>query len=194
MQFNCGKGKREMHNLMKKLVIAGIAATLALGVLTACTKTTENIGTGGASAAEEELSRDDGAEDKEVEASEADNTAVGDTGAGGAPSGETELMGLIESIPEDSDDSFIVAKLVTQEVNGVDLLGTDPDDTKVTVVYSTDTKFVKQTIKNGGEDTEEREGSAADLSENFTVEMKGSYHEENVFFATEIRVVEVILE
>lgn len=187
-----------MHNLKKKLVITGIAAALALGVLTACTKTTENSGTGEASAAEEELPQDDGAEDKEVEASEADNTAAGDAGAdgaaGSAPSGETELMGLIESIPEDSDDSFIVAKLVTQEVNGVDLLGTDPDDTKVTVVYSTDTKFVKQTIKNGGEDTEEREGSAADLSENFTVEMKGSYHEENVFFATEIRIVEVILE
>ena len=42
---------------------------------------------------------------------------------------------------------------------------------------------------------EETEGSAADLKKDFTVEMKGSYsdEEQNVFFATDVKIVEVVL-
>ena len=38
-----------------------------------------------------------------------------------------------------------------------------------------------------------KEGSAADLQEGFTVEARGSYGGDNVFFATDVKIVEVIL-
>lgn len=192
-----------MGKFLKKIVITGVMASLALGALTACTKTAESSNDGESSAMAEEMPQDGGA--GEAKASDAQDAGTKDdkdaqsagaeAGTGEASSGETELMGVIEEIPEDSDDSFIIAKLVTEELNGLDLVGTDPDDTKITVVYSMDTKFTKQTIKNGGEDVKEAEGSAADLKKEFTVEMKGSYHEgeENVFFATDVTIVEVVL-
>lgn len=193
-----------MGKFLKKIIITGVMASLALGALTACTKTAESSNGGESSAMAEEMPKDGGAgEAKASDAQDADTKddkdaqgAGAEAGTGEASSGETELMGVIEEIPEDSDDSFIIAKLVTEEVNGLDLVGTDPDDTKITVVYSMDTKFTKQTIKNGGEDVKEAEGSAADLKVDFTVDMKGNYseEEENVFFATDVTIVEVVLD
>ncbi len=72
-------------------------------------------------------------------------------------------------------------------------MGTDPDGTKITIVYSDETNFVKRTVQDGGDSTEEKEGSAADLQEGFTVEARGSYGGDNVFFATDVKIVEVIL-
>lgn len=173
-----------MSHFIKKLIITGIAAVTALGVLTACTKTVESSNNGESAVAEEETPA---AEDETAQDAKTDSgTGEGDV------SGETELMGMIEEIPEDSDDSFIIAKLVTEQMDGVDIISTDADDTKITVVYSIDTKFTKRTIKNGGEDVKEEEGSAADLKENFTVEMKGSYYKEDVFFVTDVKIVEVV--
>ena len=186
-----------MSHFIKKLIITGIAAVTALGVLTACTKMEESSENGESAAAEEGIPPAEGAEDKEAPAAEDEAAQDAQTDSGtdeGDVSGEAELMGLIEEVPEDSDDSFIIAKLVTEQIDEVDFIGTDQDDTKITVVYSIDTKFTKRTIKNGGEDVKEEEGSAADLKENFTVEMKGSYYEENVFFAADVEIVEVVTE
>lgn len=185
-----------MLNLKKKLVITGVMAILALGMLTACTKTNESVNDGNISAEGEDLpeaENSNSGDTENAESADVQNTGAED-GAGEASSGETELMGMIEEVPEDSDDSFIIAKLVTEEVNGVDLIGTDENDTKITVVYSDETNFIKQTIQSGSEEVEEKEGSAADLKENCTVEMKGSYYEgaENVFFATDVKIVEVV--
>lgn len=188
-----------MGKFLKKIIITGVMTVLALGALTACMKTEESSNNGESSAMAEDMPQAEGSEEanseetEEAKAADAQG-ADAEAGTGEASSGETELMGMIEEIPKDSDDSFIIAKLVTEEVNGLDLVGTDPDDTKITVVHSMDTKFTKQTLKSGGEDVKEEEGSAADLKENFTVEMKGSYseEEENVFFATEVKIVEVI--
>lgn len=200
-----------MGKFLEKIIITGVMTVLALGALTACMKTEESSNNGESSAMAEEMPQAEDAEEaksgetEEAKAADAQGADTkngkdaqekdgGKAGTGEASSGETELMGMIEEIPKDSDDSFIIAKLVTEEVNGLYLVGTDPDDTKITVVYSMDTKFTKQTLKSGGEDVKEEEGSAADLKENFTVEMKGSYseEEENVFFATEVKIVEVI--
>lgn len=63
---------------------------------------------------------------------------------------------------------------------------------KITIAYDENTKFVKQVIRDGGASHEEREGSAADLKKGFTAEMNGSY-EGDVFHATDILIVEVIL-
>lgn len=155
-----------MRNTTKRWIIAGVAVVTALGVLTACTKVTEK--------------KEDAEETEELPP--ADET----------PAGETELEGRIEEIPEDSDDSFLIAKLVKEEAGDMTEIGDDPDGTKITVVYSMDTKFVKQTWGSGKEDREEAEGSAADLRKDLLVEMTGSYYDEKTFFATEIRVVEIV--
>ncbi len=185
-----------MHYFMRKLTITGIMAILALGVLTACTKTTENVSEGNISAEGEDLpdtENTEGGNAENVEDEEGEDIRANDD-AGDASSGETELMGMIENVPPDSDDTFIIAKLVVEEVDGMDLVSTDENDTKVTVVYSDETTFIKRTVQSGGENAEEKEGSAADLKENFTVEMKGSYGGENMFFATEVKIVEVVSE
>ena len=185
-----------MHYFMRKLTITGIMAILALGVLTACTKTTENVSEGNISAEGEDLpdtENTEGGNPENAEDEEGEDIRANDD-AGDASSGETELMGMIENVPPDSDDTFIIAKLVVEEVDGMDLVSTDENDTKVTVVYSDETTFIKRTVQSGGENAEEKEGSAADLKENFTVEMKGSYGGENMFFATEVKIVEVVSE
>lgn len=182
-----------MRSITKKWIIAGAAAVIALGVLTACTKTVEK--TEDAEAAEELPQQEDadGGEAQTAEGGSAQNTE--DSGGAAVAGEETELNGRIEEVPEDSDDSFIITRLVTEEVNGVSLISDDPDGTKITVVYSMDTRFVKSTIRDGGENVEETEGSAVDLKKDFTVEMKGSYsdEEQNVFFATDVKIVEVVL-
>lgn len=184
-----------MCGIKKKLIIAGTVVMTALGVLTGCTKITEKPDDG--EIAGEELPQSEGTEDEEIpEVKDADTQETVSEGSGEEISSgeETRLNGIIEKIPKDSDDSFIIAKLVTEQIEGVDIIGTDPDDTKITAVYNTDTVFVKQTIRDGGENVEETEGSASDLKEGFTVEMKGTYYNENVFFVAEVKIVEVILD
>lgn len=169
-----------MRNIMKKLIIAGAAAALTLGMLTACTKMTEKRDDG--EQAKEELSQSAGAEDmREEEDAGMENGASGDGGAAAAGE-EAQLNGVIEKIPPDSDDHFMITKLAAGQGDG--------GDTKLTVVYSADTVFVKWTVRDDGDNVEETEGSAADLREGFTVEMKGSYYDETVFFATDVKIVE----
>lgn len=191
-----------MRSITKKWIIAGAAAVAMLGVLTACTKTVEKTDN---TEIAEELPQAESADGREMpqpedaagsEAQTAGSAQNTEDSGGAADAGEeTELDGRIEEVPEDSDDSFIITKLVTEEIDGVSLISDDPDGTKITVVYSMDTRFVKHTVRDGGENVEETEGSAADLKKDFTVEMKGSYsdEEQNVFFATDVKIVEVVL-
>lgn len=191
-----------MRSITKKWIIAGAAAATMLGVLTACTKTVEKTDD---TEIAEELPQAESADGREMpQPEDADGSRAQTAGSaqntedsgGAADAGEeTELDGRIEEVPEDSDDSFIITKLVTEEIDGVSLISDDPDGTKITVVYSMDTRFVKHTVRDGGENVEETEGSAADLKKDFTVEMKGSYsdEEQNVFFATDVKIVEVVL-
>lgn len=182
-----------MRNITKKWIIITVAAVTAFGVLTACTKTTEKKDDTeeAGDVAQSEDTDSEGAQTAE----DTDMQEAGpESGSEGADSGEeTELNGLIAEVPEDSDDSFIIEKLVVEQENGVDIMGTDPDGTKITIVYSDETNFVKRTVQDGGDNTEEKEGSAADLQEGFTVEARGSYGGDNVFFATDVKIVEVIL-
>lgn len=181
-----------MRSITKKIIIMGAASVVALGVLTACTKTTEK--TDDTEAQTEEADDQGEPQEESPESGDADEQdAAGKDGGEGDPSGEeVELEGRITEVPEDSDDSFIITKLETEEENGVSMIADDPDGKKITVVYSIDTSFVKQTVRNGGEDTEEAEGSEADLRKDLLVEMKGSYHDENTFFVTEVTIVEVL--
>lgn len=192
-----------MNVIKKKLTIAGVAVVTVLTLLTACTGNTEKSESG--EEVEEELSKPEstGSEETagdagskevpETEDADAQNADSKGSNTEGSVGEETEVNGMIEKAPEDGDNSFVIAKLVTEQINGVDIIGTDENDTKITVVYSDDTVFVKQTVRGSGENAEETEGSAADLKEGFTVEMKGSYDSENVFLATDVKIVEVIL-
>lgn len=181
-----------MRSITKKIIIMGAAAVVALGVLTACTKTTEK--TDDTEVQTEEADDRGESQEEAPESGDADEQgAAGKDGGEGNLSGEeVELEGRITEVPEDSDDSFIITKLETEEENGVSMIADDPDGKKITVVYGMDTRFVKQTVRNGGEDTEETEGSEADLRKDLLVEMKGSYYDENTFFVTEVTIVEVL--
>ena len=179
-----------MRNITKKWIIITVAAVTAFGVLTACTKTTEKKDD--TEEAEDVAQSEDTDSEGAQTAEDTDMQEAGpESGSENADSGEaTELNGLIAEVP---DDSFIIEKLVVEQENGVDIMGTDPDGTKITIVYSDETNFVKRTVQDGGDSTEEKEGSAADLQEGFTVEARGSYGGDNVFFATDVKIVEVIL-
>lgn len=180
-----------MRSNIKRWLIAGAAAVMALGVLTACTRVTEKKEDAEAAQAEPLPEESEGKEAKGTGDADAQD-AGGEGGAGAASGGEVKLEGRIEKIPEDSDDSFIMAKLVTEEGNGVSEIGDDPDGEKITIVHSIDTRFVKQTIQDGGAKSEEKEGTDADLLEGFLVEVIGSYNGESVFFASEVKIIEVV--
>lgn len=181
-----------MWSIIKKWLIAGAAAVMALGLLTACMKVTEKKED--TQAAEEETPQPEDAAGGDAQtAKDADAQETESEDGGSVPLGEEmKLDGRIVEIPEDSDDSFIIAKLVKEEADGVSEIGDDPDGTKITVVYSTDTKFVKQTLRDGGVNSEEREGSEDDLKKDLMVKLTGSYYDENTFFVTDVKIVEVI--
>lgn len=112
------------------------------------------------------------------------------------PDTEGDLYGDIYEV---GDEQFTVTEIYTDTLEGGgDIMvmgapGTEAETPKITVVYDDNTTFEKQKIWDGGASHEETEGSAADLQKGFTAEMWGSY-EGDVFHATAIRIVEVILK
>ncbi len=112
------------------------------------------------------------------------------------PDEEGDLLG---DICEIGDGQFMVTEIHTEsndDGSGTMVSvaeGSEGASPKITVSYDEDTVFEKQKIWDGGANHEEREGSASDLQKGFTAEMWGSY-EGDVFHATAIKVVEVILE
>lgn len=112
------------------------------------------------------------------------------------PDTEVDLYGDIYEVGE---KQFTVTEIYTdtlEDGSGIMVMGapgTEAESPKITVAYDDNTVFEKQKIWDGGASHEEKEGSAADLQKGFTVEMWGSY-EGDVFHATAIRIVEVILE
>lgn len=112
------------------------------------------------------------------------------------PDTEVDLYGDIYEVGE---KQFTVTEIYTdtlEDGSGIMVMGapgTEAESPKITVAYDDNTVFEKQKIWDGGASHEEKEGSAADLQKGFTVEMWGSY-EGDVFHATAIKIVEVILE
>lgn len=111
------------------------------------------------------------------------------------PDTEGDLYGDIYEV---GDEQFTVTEIYTDTLEGGgDIMvmgapGTEAETPKITVVYDDNTTFEKQKIWDGGASHEETEGSAADLQKGFTAEMWGNY-EGDVFHATAIRIVDVIL-
>lgn len=97
--------------------------------------------------------------------------------------GEMEFT-VTEVYHEKSEDGGVVIASAAE--------GAEDTVAKIKVVYDENTKLIKQVIRNGGASHEEREGTAEDLKKGFTVQMMGSY-EGDVFHATEILIVEVVL-
>lgn len=131
---------------------------------------------------------EDGAEEEsEEERSEKDSQETSDMQ-------EESLLGDIREI---GDGQFRVVEAITGETEDggktmiVAAAGAEVTDLK-TVVYDENTVFTFQTIWDGGARHEEREGSADDLAEELTVDMKGFYEKE-VFHATKIQIVKVVL-
>ena len=85
-----------MSHFIKKLIITGIAAVTALGVLTACTKMEESSENGESAAAEEEIPPAEGAEDKEAPAAEDEAAQDAQTDSG---TDEGDVSGEAEPVP-----------------------------------------------------------------------------------------------
>lgn len=102
------------------------------------------------------------------------------------------MLTACTKVTEKKDDAETNEESLPEDGGGVSEIGDDPDGTKITVVYSMDTEFVKQTLRDGGANSEEREGSAADLKKDCIVKLTGSYYDENIFFATDVKIVEII--
>jgi len=106
---------------------------------------------------------------------------------------------LYGDIYEVGDMQFTVTEIYMETMeSGGEIMASAASETegeapKITVVYDENTTFEKQKIWDGGAGHEEKEGSASDLQKGFTAEMWGSY-EGDVFHATAIKIVEVILE
>ena len=113
------------------------------------------------------------------------------------PDTKADLCG---DICEVGDKQFTVTEIFTDtlEEGGEIMVSSAPgaegeeEAAKITGIYDENTVFEKQKIWDAGAGHEEKEGSAADLQKGFTAEMWGSY-EGNVFHATAIKIVEVIL-
>lgn len=186
--------------------------------LTGCTKTDENAETSGGSTVEaEDLP---GAKEQGDEKAQTENSGNGeepaaedaDKGGQDADSSDNSQkdadISSLRSIPdteadlrgdicEVGDKQFTVTEIFSETLEeGGEIMVAEAPGTegasKITVIYDENTFFEKQKIWDGGAGHEEKEGSAADLQKGFTATMWGSY-EGNVFHATAIRIVEVIL-
>ncbi len=199
-----------MKYIRKKLIITGIMMMMGTG-LTGCAKNGENAETDsgfaveaedlpGADALENgEVPAGDGADGEPSEGKPADEENPGtedtDNKAGHIPDEEGDLLGDIYEVGE---GQFTVTEIYTETTDdgsGIMIMeapGAETESAKITVVYDDNTVFEKQKIWDGGANHEEKEGSAADLQKGFTTKMWGSY-EGDVFHATAIRIVEVIL-
>lgn len=199
-----------MKYIRKKLIITGIIMMMGAG-LTGCTKNGENAEADsgfaveaedlpGADALENgEVPAGDGADGEPSEGKPADEENPGtedtDNKAGHIPDEEGDLLGDIYEVGE---GQFTVTEIYTEtddDGGGIMVMeapGAETESVKITVVYDDNTVFEKQKIWDGGANHEEKEGSAADLQKGFTTEMWGSY-EGDVFHATAIKIVEVIL-
>lgn len=183
-----------MKNIKKILLITGVVMVMGLG-LTGCTGTKEKAEDTGAAAPKTETPADGENTDSEG----GQNADAAGTDQEDAPSSprhipdtEGDLHGEIYEI---GDQQFTVTEIHTEELDdGTELAVMETEDAeKITVVYDENTVFQKQKLWNGGADHEEEEGTAADLKKDLTAEMWGSY-EGDVFHATAVRIVEVILE
>lgn len=203
-----------MRNMRKILIITGVIIAVGLG-LAGCTKTEQETEEADASVVEaEDLPQ---AETPEGNPVNGEDPAAEDTNEKGGqnadsadnsqkdadfsslrniPDTDADLCGDIYEI---GDKQFTVTEIFTDTVEGggevmvMGAPGTEAESPKITVVYDENTVFEKQKIWDGGASHEEREGSAADLQKGFTAEMWGSY-EGDVFHATAIKVVEVVIK
>lgn len=209
-----------MRNIRKRLLITGVIIVMGLSA-TGCTKMTEATKDKEVSGVEaEDLPGDGNGSGKPDGGDGAAADAAGDGEAQGAenpgqeagagdedpsgedisslryiPEGEGDLLG---DICEVGDMQFTVTEIYTENVDdGMVMTSIAPeageDASKITVVYDENTVFEKQKIWNGGANHEEKPATAANLQEGFTAEMWGSY-EGDVFHATAIKIVEVILQ
>lgn len=205
-----------MHSIRKRLFITGVIIVMGMG-LTGCTKTAEKTD-GGAEASgveAENLPKAEKPEDKDALAAKVPDASdtqgnensgeengkqsgeqKGDTSSlYNMPDGEGDLHGDIYEV---GDMQFMVTEIYTDTLDDgsgimVAVAGVAGDESaKITVVYDENTVFEKQKIWDGGANHEEKKGSAADLQKGFTAEMWGSY-EGDVFHATAIKVIEVVL-
>lgn len=183
-----------MKNRFKKLmVIIGIAGALSM-VVYGCGGKAEETEVRQEKNTEQDEGTKTSGEASEGKESEAQEEA--------AEAGYLEKVSVTEELYGDiceiGNMQFAVSEIMVMgDENGTEIMvsaasGSEEAGNLITVAYDENTRFYKKTIWNGGKDYEDADASADDLTEGFTAEMKGHYEGE-IFYASEVWLVEVIL-
>lgn len=193
----CGKSTEEADQAGKSAVVAEDLPTSG------------EMNNGALPEAEDVQKKNPEAGDGEQDASQDTELFSDLTGDGENVPGSAQEEGMFHYINEDKDlygdiwevgeGKFTVTEIYNEKMeDGSQIMVASAEETagetpKITVIYDENTKFIRQKIWDGGAGHEEKEASAADLKKGLTAEMNGSY-EGDVFHATEILIVEVILD
>lgn len=188
----------------KRILITSVIIVIMLS-FTACGKTEEETKDTSVSAVEaenlpmpEKPEREELSKNEESQNEESQNEESKKENASSFHYIARDDYDLYGDIYEVGEMEFTVTEVYHEKLEDggevMDAVAEGAEDTvvKIKVVYDKDTKLIKQVVRDGGASHEEREGTAADLQKGFTAEMVGSY-EGDVFHATEILIVEVIL-
>lgn len=107
---------------------------------------------------------------------------------------DADFMGKVWEIAE---GAFSIAEIKVQLLDDGSIASSAPgsnadipDSQLVHVIIDEDTYFYVRTIYGSGESYEDAEAGFQDLEEHMSVELKGSF-ENDVFYATEVRMVKV---
>lgn len=111
---------------------------------------------------------------------------------------ENEILPEKASDAEPEDNEEDIAKAQENAVGRWQVLDPEtaaanapiPDSCLIQVAFDDDTTFLVRTIYDNGESYEDEEAGFEDLQEHMAVDMKGHF-EEDVFYATEIRLPEI---
>lgn len=193
-----------MYSKKKWIFITTVMITMLIG-MTGCGKSTEDADQAGSTVVTaEDLPVAETLENGEEPKTENAQDAEGDGEIPASADGENtfhyieENKDLYGDIWEVGEGQFSVTEIYNEKLeDGGEIMVAQAEETageapKITVVYDENTKFVRKKIWDGGANHEEWEGTAADLKKGLTAEMNGSY-EGDVFHATEILIVEVVL-
>ena len=189
-----------------RLMLVTLAATISMlsGCGTAGEEAMQETNSLNENGNNENAPQNEDAEEEKDSNTETKNADLNDTKAengepdGGGPEEESfsenseELEGMVQSIGE---GSVVISRIFSEKseedglyyVSGV-AEGSDEEEL-VTVSVTEDTKFQVRTIKNGGEDVTEREGTFEDMKKDMIVNVTG--YMDNA--GEEIRASEIVI-
>ncbi len=196
--------------MKKKMIMIGLAV-MALCLMAGCGAKAQEQQVAAAEKEETEAAETDGdkepvisvnTEDNGVEAKEAANTGKEQTeteqtekeqtdAGASAKEGNEVLDGYVINIAE---DSVTISRIFTEDLGegGLVAVSGSPESGEevfLTVYFSETAEYKFQTVRNGGEDVESREGAFEDMKKDMILNMTGSWDGDD-FYAKQVTISE----